>query len=116
VVGSKLFVGNLAWSVGDQDLWQVFESFGDIHEVKLVTDRETGQSRGFGFVTFASAADAEKALEAMDGQNLNGRAMRVSIAESRPHAGGGERRGRDSAPVSYSSDRGYNTGRRGREW
>lgn len=77
---SKLFVGNLAWSTTDQDLLDAFSSFGEVISAKVVTDRETGRSRGFGFVEFADEAAAQAAVEAMDGKDLGGRPIHVSVA------------------------------------
>lgn len=90
---NKLFIGNLAFSATEQELEEAFGAFGEIQEAKIILDRETGRSRGFAFVTFASADDAQEAL-ALDGQNLSGRDMRVSVATERPRRqGGGNREG-----------------------
>jgi len=98
---NKLFVGGLPWALGKERLVEVFSAYGEITDAKVVTDRETGRSRGFGFVTFANAADAEKAL-ALDGQTLDGRTIRVALARQREErgerdggGGGGGRRGRN---------------------
>lgn len=110
-MGSKLYVGNLAWSVTDASLREAFENFGGIREAKVVTDRESGQSRGFGFVTFEVAADAMVAMNGMNGVSLAGRNLRVSKAEEKSTRGpsrGGDNRG------GYSSDRnggGYSSDR-----
>ena len=90
---NKLFIGNLAFSATEQELEEAFGAFGEIQEAKIILDRETGRSRGFAFVTFASSDDANEAL-ALDGQNLSGRDMRVSVATERPRRqGGGNREG-----------------------
>ncbi|AMO57067.1 hypothetical protein GZ77_00915 [Endozoicomonas montiporae] len=90
---NKLFIGNLAFSATEQELEEAFGAFGEIQEAKIILDRETGRSRGFAFVTFASDSDANEAL-ALDGQNLSGRDMRVSVATERPRRqGGGNREG-----------------------
>ena len=90
---NKLFIGNLAFSATEQELEEAFGAFGEIQEAKIILDRETGRSRGFAFVTFASDDDANEAL-ALDGQNLSGRDMRVSVATERPRRqGGGNREG-----------------------
>ena len=90
---NKLFIGNLAFSATEQELEEAFGAFGEIQEAKIILDRETGRSRGFAFVTFATDADANEAL-ALDGQNLSGRDMRVSVATERPRRqGGGNREG-----------------------
>ncbi len=83
-MSNKLFVGGLSWDTTDSSLNDAFSGFGPIREVKVVTDRETGRSRGFGFVTFDAPADAEAAMGAMDGAELDGRAIRVNVAENKP--------------------------------
>ncbi|GER39821.1 RNA binding protein [Striga asiatica] len=92
-MSSKLFVGGLSWGTDDQSLKDAFSSFGDVTEAKIVTDRNSGKSRGFGFVSFSSDESASSALSAMDGQELNGRNIRVSYATERPprnfNSGGG---------------------------
>jgi cold-inducible RNA-binding protein len=87
-MSNKLFVGGLAWATDDAKLREAFASFGEITEVKVVSDRDTGRSRGFGFVTYASEADAQKAL-AMDGKELDGRTIRVDLARENRGGGGG---------------------------
>jgi RNA recognition motif-containing protein len=88
-MSKKLFVGGLSWSTRDDDLAGAFEKFGELVEVKIITDRESGRSRGFGFVTFADADAAQKAMEEMDGVDLDGRAIRVNEAHERERGGGG---------------------------
>ncbi len=88
---NKLFVGNLAFSSSEQDLEAVFGQFGELQEVKIIMDRETGRSRGFGFVSFVDASDAEAALAA-NGQNVGGRDLRVNFATERTGGNGGGRR------------------------
>ncbi|MCH9674125.1 MAG: RNA-binding protein [Gammaproteobacteria bacterium] len=78
----KLFVGNLPFSSTEDDIREAFAGFGDLEEVRLITDRESGRSRGFAFVTFASASDAESALS-LDGQALGGRRVAVNFAKER---------------------------------
>ncbi len=97
----KLFVGGLAWATDDQGLRAAFESFGAIDEAKVITDRETGRSRGFGFVTFGTAEDAAKAQEAMDGQEVDGRRIRVDIAKERSGGRGGGGGGRGGGGGGY---------------
>lgn len=91
-MSSKLFVGSLSWGTDDQALRAAFERFGEITEAKVIADRETGRSRGFGFVTFTSADAATKAAEEMNGTELDGRALNVDIAQDK--RGGRERRDR----------------------
>lgn len=84
----KLFVGGLPWSVGDGDLQQLFEPYGSISSAKIITDRETGKSRGFGFVEFGADAEGEAAIKALNGSSFEGRTLTVKIAEDRPGGGG----------------------------
>lgn len=80
-MGKKLFVGNLDWSVKDEDLQQAFGQFGEITSARVVTDRMSGRSRGFGFVEYASDEAAEAAKQQMNGKDLKGRAIRVDVAQ-----------------------------------
>ena len=91
-MSKKLFVGGLSWGTTDVGLRQAFEQFGEIDEVKVITDRETGRSRGFGFITFSDDGSAQTAIGEMDGTELDGRTLRVNEAEEkrpRDHGGGG---------------------------
>jgi RNA recognition motif-containing protein len=90
-MGSKLFCGGLAWATDDASLRAAFETFGEIVEAKVILDRDTGRSRGFGFVTFADDAAAAGAIEKMNGAMLDGRTIRVNEAEERRGGGGGGR-------------------------
>ena len=95
-MSKKLFVGGLAWETDDNSLNQAFAPFGEIAEARVITDRDTGRSRGFGFVTYSDDASAEKAQAAMNGKMLDGRTLRVDIAnEQGPRGGGGGGGGRD---------------------
>ncbi|NLT73768.1 MAG: RNA-binding protein [Chloroflexi bacterium] len=89
-MAKRLYVGNLPYSTRDEDLADAFAQVGEVAEAIVMIDRETGRSRGFGFVEMADDADADAAVEQMDGTMLDGRAIRVSIARPR-----GESRGRD---------------------
>jgi RNA recognition motif-containing protein len=90
----KLFVGGLAWATDDGGLEQAFSRFGSVREAKVIMDRESGRSRGFGFVTFDNEAEAQEAQQNMDGADLDGRSIRVNEANERPRGGGGgDRRG-----------------------
>ncbi len=82
-MSNKLFVGGLAWATTDEGLRAAFERFGPLGEAKVISDRETGRSRGFGFVTFESAGDAATAMQQMDGSDLDGRSLRVNEAQER---------------------------------
>jgi RNA recognition motif-containing protein len=88
-MGKKLFVGSLAWGVDDQALSDAFAPYGTVTEAKVIRDRETDRSRGFGFVTYSNDAEAKKAMEAMNGQFLAGRSINVNEAEERSRSGGG---------------------------
>ncbi|MGB0717493.1 MAG: RNA recognition motif domain-containing protein, partial [Phycisphaerae bacterium] len=79
-----IYVGNLAYSTADQDLREHFEQFGAVSSARVITDRETGRSRGFGFVEMESDADAERAISEMDGKDLDGRMLNVREARPRP--------------------------------
>jgi RNA recognition motif-containing protein len=87
-MGTKAFVGGLAWATTGDTLRAAFEQCGTIVECKVVDDRETGKSRGFGFVTFADEATCKKAIETMNGAMVDGRAIRVNEAENKPKSGG----------------------------
>jgi len=94
-MSTKLFVGGLSWGTTDDRLKEAFARFGDVTEAKIITDRETGRSRGFGFVTYAEPAAAQQAMKELDGQDLDGRTIRVNEAQNqtRPRGGGGPRDG-----------------------
>jgi hypothetical protein len=88
-MAKKLFVGGLAWATTDDSLRGAFEKFGSVQEAVVVLDRETGRSRGFGFVTFTQDADADRAVAEMNGAELDGRSINVNEAnERRPRSGG----------------------------
>uniref|UniRef100_A0A7N0T336 RRM domain-containing protein n=1 Tax=Kalanchoe fedtschenkoi TaxID=63787 RepID=A0A7N0T336_KALFE len=85
----RCFVGGLAWATDDQALERAFGQFGEVLESKIINDRETGRSRGFGFVTFANEQSMKDAIEGMNGQSLDGRNITVNEAQSRGSGGGG---------------------------
>ncbi|RZC44574.1 hypothetical protein C5167_037522 [Papaver somniferum] len=85
----RCFVGGLAWATTDESLTKAFSTFGDVVESKIINDRETGRSRGFGFVTFSNEQSMRDAIEGMNGQNLDGRNITVNEAQSRGSGGGG---------------------------
>jgi RNA recognition motif-containing protein len=89
IMSKKLFVGSLSWGVDDHGLRQAFERFGEVTDAKVITDRDTGRSRGFGFVTFADASAADQAMEQMNGQPIDGRPVNVNEARERAPRGGG---------------------------
>ena len=86
----KVYVGNLPFNVGSDKLKELFSSFGDITEAVVISDKYSGRSKGFGFVTFADSASAEKAIAEMNGKEIEGRSLKVN--EAKPMEEGGERR------------------------
>jgi RNA recognition motif-containing protein len=93
-MGRRLYVGNLAWGVTDQDLQDVFAEAGKVESAQVIIDRATNRSRGFGFVEMASDEAAETAIKKLNGRDVKGRAIRVNEAQARSGGGGGgERRG-----------------------
>src|SRR5512145_1010344 len=88
-MGNKLYVGNLAYSIRDDDLQQSFAQFGTVTSAKVMMDRETGRSKGFGFVEMGSDAEAQAAINGMNGQALEGRAIVVNEARPREDRPGG---------------------------
>jgi RNA recognition motif-containing protein len=103
-VGNKLYVGNLAYSVRDDSLLQAFSPFGTVTSAKVMMDRETGRSKGFGFVEMGSDAEAQAAINGMNGQAIDGRAVVVNEArprEERPGGFGGGGGGRSGGGGGY---------------
>ena len=82
-MGKKLFIGGLSWNIDERQLEDSFKQFGPLSDVKVITDRETGRSRGFGFVTFENTGDADTACSEMDGVELDGRTIKVSEAQQK---------------------------------
>ena len=107
---TNIFVGNLSFHTTEQNLRALFDQFGTVDRVSLVTDRETGKARGFGFVEMAQKAEAENAIASLNGRELDGRAINVN--EARPKedrgGGGGGYRGRSGG--------GGGGGRQGNRW
>jgi len=108
--GSKLFVGNLAWSTDSESLKYSFGQYGDIVDAIVMQDRETGRSRGFGFITFKEQANADAAIEALNGQEVDGREIRVNYANSQTGGGGGQRQGGGGYRGGGGGGGGYNSG------
>ncbi|HET9625172.1 MAG TPA: RNA-binding protein [Kofleriaceae bacterium] len=88
-MNTRLYVGNLSFNTNADGVRQAFQEFGTVSDVHLVSDRETGRSRGFAFVTMGTPEEAAKAIEGMDGRTLDGRPLRVNEAEQRQARGGG---------------------------
>jgi RNA recognition motif-containing protein len=99
-LGNKLYIGNLSYDVTQQDLEGLFAQAGTCQSAAVITDRATGQSRGFGFVEMSSSAEAQKAIQQFNGQDLKGRALKVNEAIERGSDRGGNDRDR-------SRNRGY---------
>ena len=114
-MGNKLYVGGLSWGTDDSGLRAAFEQYGEVTEAKVITDRDSGRSRGFGFVTFTEEASATAAIESMNGSELDGRTLKVNEAQERPPRGrGGRGGGRGGRGGGYGGGRqgggGYGSG------
>lgn len=116
-MGNKLYVGNLAYSVRDEELQQAFAQYGSVTSAKVMMDRETGRSKGFGFVEMGSDAEAQAAINGLNGQALEGRAIVVNEArprEERPGGFGGGRSGGGGGGGYGGGGGGYGGGGGGR--
>lgn len=91
-MSKKVYVGSLSWNTNDDGLHEAFSKFGEVTEAKVISDRDTGRSRGFGFVTFSDGEQADQAIAAMDGTDLDGRTIKVNEASERGPRPGGPRR------------------------
>lgn len=87
----NIFVGNLDFGATESSIRSLFEPYGNVERVNLVTDRDTGRSRGFAFVEMTDSAEADKAITALNGANLDGRALNINEARPKPQGGGGGR-------------------------
>ena len=92
-MGKKIYVGNLAYGVSSSDLQQMFEEFGTVQSAQVIIDRDTGRSKGFGFVEMSSDAEAQAAIDALNGKHVDSRILTVNEARPREDRGGGGRRG-----------------------
>jgi len=90
----NIFVGNLSFNTGEDELRQLFEQYGQVDRISIMTDRDTGRSRGFGFVEMANAEDGEKAIAALNGTQVGGRTLNVNEARPKTERGGGGGRDR----------------------
>jgi len=108
----KLFIGGLSWGTETDGLRSKFEQFGAVEDAIVIRDRETGRSRGFGFVTYSSDEGANAAIAALDGQDFEGRNIRVQRAEQREGGAGGAPRtgGFNRGGFSRGGDSGYSRG------
>jgi RNA recognition motif-containing protein len=107
-MGKKLYVGNLSYGVSDSDLQHMFEPHGTVQSAQVIMDRDTGRSKGFGFVEMGSDAEAQAAIAALNGSEVEGRPLTVNEARPKPEGGGGGGRG------GYGGGRGGGGGGGGR--
>jgi RNA recognition motif-containing protein len=105
-MAKNIYVGNLAWSSTADDLLELFQQHGKVARAQVITDRETGRSRGFGFVEMDDDAEAQKAIEALNGADYNGRPLTVNEAKPREPRGGGGGGGFGGPRRGGPSDRG----------
>jgi cold-inducible RNA-binding protein len=115
-MGKKLFVGSLAWETDSSGLKTAFERFGEIEEATVISDRETGRSRGFGFVTFTEEGPVQQAISEMDGSDLDGRPIVVNEAKEQAPRGGGGNRGGGGGGNRGGGNRGDDDGGRRERW
>ena len=90
-MGNKIYVGGLSWNTTDDSLTSAFSKHGEVSEVAIIKDRDTGRSRGFGFVTMADESGAKAAISALDGTDLDGRSIKVNEAKEKSDRGGDRR-------------------------
>ena len=112
-MGKKLYVGNLAYSMTDGELQSLFEEYGTVESAQIIMDRETGRSKGFGFVEMADAEAADDAIRGLNGQEAGGRQLNVNEARPRENRGGGGGRGRGGyggGGGGFGGGDGYNGG------
>jgi RNA recognition motif-containing protein len=101
-VGKKLYVGNLPYDTGDSKLQELFEEYGSVQSAQVIMDRETGRSKGFGFIEMGSDEEARAAINGMNGKEIGGRALTVNEARPREdRTGGGPRRDFGGASKRY---------------
>ena len=113
-MATRIYVGNLPYTADNEQLAQLFGAFGDVVEASVVMDRESGRSKGFGFVQMSDDAAARTAIASLDGTTLDNRAIRVNEAQARPERSAGSRSGggfgRTSSYSGGYSGRGYTSG------
>jgi RNA recognition motif-containing protein len=114
-MGKKLYVGNLSYEVTDSELTKLFEPHGTVESAQVIMDRDTGRSKGFGFVEMKSDQEAQAAISALNGQEVGGRSLTVNEARPRPEGGGG-RRGGDRGRGGYGRGGGGGGGYGGRRY
>jgi RNA recognition motif-containing protein len=108
-MGKKLYVGNLSYNIGASELQQMFEAHGTVESAQVIADRDTGRSKGFGFVEMGSDQEAQAAIAALNGKDVEGRALTVN--EARPRTEGGGRGGRGGSGGGYGGGGGGGGGR-----
>jgi RNA recognition motif-containing protein len=106
-MAKNLYVGNLVWDATADDLLALFQEHGQVGRAQVITDKETGRSRGFGFVEMNDDAEAQKAIDALNGQAFRGRALTVNEARPREERGGGARGGYGGGRSGYGGGSGY---------
>ncbi len=111
-MAKKLYVGNLPYSVSDSDLQRLFEPHGAVQSAQVVVDRDTGRSKGFGFVEMETGEGAQAAISALNGQDFSGRSLTVNEARPREERGGGGGRGGYGGGGRRGGGGGYGGGRR----
>ncbi|MBP7647314.1 MAG: RNA-binding protein [Comamonas sp.] len=112
-MNNKLYVGNLAYSVRDNDLEQAFSEFGNVVSAKVMMERDTGRSKGFGFVEMSSEAEAQAAINGLNEQQLGGRNLMVNVARPREENGGGFRGGNGGGGFRGNNGGGFGGGNGG---
>jgi len=115
LMATKLYVGNLSYQTTDQQLHDLFSEAGNVSSAQVVTDRYTGQARGFGFVEMASEDEAQQAIAAINGRNVDGRALVVNESRPREGGGGGGSRGGGGGGGGYGGGGGGRSGGGGRD-
>src|SRR5215468_2296057 len=105
-MGKKLYVGNLAYSIDDGSLQQIFGAHGTVQSAQVIMDRDTGRSKGFGFVEMGSDQEAQAAIQAMNGKEIEGRPLTVNEARPKEGGGGGGRGGPRGGGGGYGGGRG----------
>jgi RNA recognition motif-containing protein len=113
-MGKKLYVGNLPYSVGDSELQRLFEAHGSVVSAQVIMDRDTGRSKGFGFVEMGNDSEAQAAIADMNGKEIDGRSLTVNEARPKPEGGGGRGGGRGGYGGGGGGGRGGYGGGRGR--
>lgn len=113
-MGKKLYVGNLPYSVSDSDLQRLFEAHGNVVSAQVIMDRDTGRSKGFGFVEMGNDSEAQAAISDMNGKEIDGRSLTVNEARPKPEGGGGGRGGRGGYGGGGGGRGGYGGGGGGR--